>query len=140
MLAIFLAYLVVLTYLLVTPRPQDLVGTDLKSYFRYFFWTYVDPVTHLLFFFVLGFLASLIPWRRSRITLLVLLMLYGALTEVVQMFIPERSAEWLDLGQDVLGLAGGMATASIFLEWWRGRRQPAEQPAAAQATSKDARP
>lgn len=119
-LVVFLVYLAALTFLLLTPRPQSHFGESFKDLLREFFWTYVDPIVHLLCFTLLGFLASLIPWRRSRWTLLALLMLYGALTEIVQYFIPQRTAEWGDLLQDVLGLIAGMTAASIFLAWWRG--------------------
>lgn len=123
-LVIFLVYLAALTFFLLAPRPQDHLNDSFKNLLRYFFWTYVDPVTHLVCFTMLGFLASLIPWRRSRQTLLILLMTYGALTEIVQYFVPSRSAEWGDLIQDMLGIATGMVAASYFLTWWRARYKP----------------
>ncbi len=123
-LVVFLVYLVVLTCLLLTPRPQSHLNQDFKNFIREFFFTYIDPIVHLLCFTLLGFLASLVPWRRSRWTLLALLMAYGAGTEIVQYFIPERTPEWGDLLQDALGLVAGMTAANFFLSWWRERYHP----------------
>lgn len=50
------------------------------------------------------------PLDRARYTLAwSLLVVYGALVEALQMLVPGRSAEWLDLAADALGAAVGCA-------------------------------
>ncbi len=116
----FLGYLVALTVFLLIPRPEQHLSADFKDLLREVFFIYIDPIAHLLCFTLLGFLASLIPWRWGRLTMLSLLATYGTLTEIIQHFIPTRTAEWSDLVQDLLGILAGMAAASVFLNWWRG--------------------
>ncbi len=74
-----------------------------------------DKVLHLLGFAVLGLLADAsLPaaayWRR----LLPLLLLYGALIEVVQGFLPYRSADLLDFLADAAGLVAYGALRPLF--------------------------
>lgn len=74
-----------------------------------------DKLLHFTGFAVLGLLADFsLPgtayWRR----LLPLLLLYGALIEVVQGFLPYRSADLLDFLADAAGLVAYGALRPLF--------------------------
>lgn len=81
----------------------------------------LDEVGHLFLFGVLAFLAHRAAVERDlRAPLLVAFLgtvVYGALTEAIQMTVPTRSAEWSDLAADVCG--GLLYTAAAL-----GRRIP----------------
>jgi VanZ family protein len=84
-----------------------------------------DKLNHAAAFGVLGFSASL-GFGRSALAALALL-LYGALIEAVQGFIPTRSAEWADLLADGAGIALGVLLAKLAQAVARGaRRVPAD--------------
>ena len=70
---------------------------------RYLPTTGWDKANHALAFGVLAVLGGIAyPGRLAR--LLVALLAYGALIEVLQSLTPDRSAEWLDLLADAVGL------------------------------------
>lgn len=82
-----------------------------------------DKLLHFTGFTVLGLLADFsLPgtayWRR----LLPLLLLYGALIEVVQGFLPYRSADLLDFLADAAGLVAYGALRPLFGRIWRPTR------------------
>lgn len=81
-----------------------------------------DKWNHLLAFAVLSSLATL-GWttahRRHRVVAAGLVG-YGVLIEVVQAFVPGRSAELADVVADAAGIALGLALASLGLSR-RGR-------------------
>lgn len=62
-----------------------------------------DKSNHLLAFAVMAWLGCQAFPRRVAIILLA----YGALIEILQSFTPTRSAEWLDLLADCLGILLG---------------------------------
>jgi hypothetical protein len=75
---------------------------------------------HLILFGVLGFfttrmLCSLLSFSRPRIMMLVLFgcLVFGALDELHQMFVPGRQAEWIDLAADTAGALIGAVTFMI---------------------------
>jgi len=72
-----------------------------------------DKSNHLLAFAVMAVLGCKAFPQRVVFTFLGLLA-YGALIEILQSFTPTRSAEWLDLFADGLG---------ILLGWWLIRLQ-----------------
>lgn len=79
-----------------------------------------DKLLHFAGFAVLGLLADFsLPgagyWRR----LLPLLLLYGALIEFVQGFLPYRSADPLDFLADAAGLAAYGALRPLLGRIWR---------------------
>ncbi|MDD5334879.1 MAG: VanZ family protein [Rhodoferax sp.] len=80
-----------------------------------------DKSNHLLAFGVLAWLGCKAFPQHLAFTLLSLLA-YGALIEILQSFTPTRSAEWLDLLADAVGiLAGWMVVRS----WgWVADRRP----------------
>lgn len=75
-----------------------------------------DKSNHLLAFAVLAWLGCKAFPQRVAVALLGLLA-YGALIEILQSFTPTRSAEWLDLLADSLGILVGWGVA-----WLKGLR------------------
>ena len=71
-----------------------------------------DKSNHLLAFAVMAWLGCKAFPQRVAIVLLSLLA-YGALIEILQSFTPTRSAEWLDLLADGLGILAGWGVAWI---------------------------
>lgn len=76
----------------------------------------LDKLVHLVLFLLLGALA---PAHRATLPLLAA---YAAATEVVQAFVPGRSADWLDLAVDLLGLALGAWLVRGSARRGRGRK------------------
>ena len=77
-----------------------------------------DKLNHALAFAALGFSAGLgfpAP-RASRLAAAIALLAYGGLIELVQMSVPQRSAEWADLLADGLGIACGVLIATAALQ------------------------
>lgn len=75
-----------------------------------------DKVQHMAAFGTLGALAAA-GWPKTRLfTLFLLLALFGALIEIVQM-VPSlhRDAEWLDWGADMLAAAVALGVARLIL-------------------------
>jgi hypothetical protein len=105
----FFGYLAFLTALLLVPDPTLLVGGPDMGWgiFRR-----VMPVAHLLSFAVLAILALTVRWPLPRWLVAVGLIVYGGLIEIVQSFLPPRTAEWEDWLQDIAGVAIGA------ILWW----------------------
>src|SRR5665811_2129310 len=74
-----------------------------------------DKSNHLLAFAVMAWLGCKAFPQRLANTLLALLA-YGALIEILQSFTPTRSAEWLDLLADCLGIVVGWGV--VRLQGW----------------------
>lgn len=72
----------------------------------------LQPAVHFLGFVLLTFLVLSGSWRLSRRSMLLLIALYAAMTELLQGLIPSRTPEWGDFFQDLSGMAVGMAC------WW----------------------
>lgn len=73
-----------------------------------------DKLNHGLAFAALGFLAwGAHPSRR--VPAFVALIGFGVLIEVVQWYVPSRSAEWADLVADAIGLAVGALSAHLLV-------------------------
>jgi len=70
-----------------------------------FHWS--DKLNHFAAFALLGLLL-MSAYRLSRIGAVVRLTLYGAAIEGTQYFLPWRSAEWADLGVDLLAASAGV--------------------------------
>jgi VanZ family protein len=69
---------------------------------------------------LLGFQAG---WRGAALSALGMLA-FGGFIEIVQSFIPGRSAEWLDLGADSVGIAIGLvAVGALRALFQPGRTQ-----------------
>ena len=66
-----------------------------------------DKLNHAGAFLVLGFLLRM-GWRIDYGRALILLVMYGGFIEVSQLFAIHRSAEWADVGADVIGTFLGL--------------------------------
>lgn len=83
-----------------------------------------DKANHALAFAVLALLGLLAhPVRRPQVVWG--LLAYGALTEVLQSFTGYRSAEWLDLAADGVGIVLGWLVA----RWWGASATQQREPA-----------
>jgi hypothetical protein len=101
-----IGYVVFLTLLLLSTDPSRLLGIhgDLPRAFRA-----VLPVAHAVCFWLLAVLALVPRWPLPRWGIVVILAVYGGMTEVVQRFVPHRTPEWVDWFQDLGGIAAGAA-------------------------------
>jgi VanZ family protein len=112
--ALLFVLIAVVSYLALSPKPPP--GVDLG-------W---DKLNHALAFTTLAFAASLgQPGPlRTRLVWLAGLLAFGGLIEILQLFVPGRSAEWADLLADAVGIALGAVVAVGVLravEWPPGR-------------------
>lgn len=91
----------------------------------------VDKVAHFLAFFVLAMWFAGLYQRQRYWRVAIGLLAFGILIEVCQRAVGYRSAEWLDVLADMLGIAAGLAVAwlgmggwSLRLEsWWLARQR-----------------
>ncbi|KQW44973.1 hypothetical protein ASD88_18900 [Pelomonas sp. Root662] len=99
--ALLALLLIVITWLALSPAPPRTVDTG---------W---DKSNHALAFAALAFAAVWAMWPRPRqwLVLVAALLVYGGAIEVAQGFVPSRSADWLDVLADGLGIAIGLAAA-----------------------------
>ena len=99
--------LLAVSYLAVTPAPPRQANLG---------W---DKLNHFAAFFVIGVLACrAYPGNLNRMaTILLALLTYGAAIEIIQIYVPGRSAEWFDLLADGVGSLCG-----ALLAW--ATRQP----------------
>lgn len=72
-----------------------------------------DKLNHAVAFAMLAALGAL-GFAHARVRIALALLAYGALIEVLQSFTPTRTAEWLDLLADVLGIAAGMLLTRVL--------------------------
>jgi len=104
---LLLAALVAVLALTPAPPPQADLG-----------W---DKLNHVAAFAVLA-LCAVFGWRASplaaRLAVLAALLAFGGAIELLQLQVPNRSAEWRDLGADAIGIALG---AWLALQWLRRR-------------------
>jgi VanZ family protein len=80
----------------------------------------VDKLHHLLAFGSMATAGSL-GWqtgRRAALRVAVGLLGYGAFIELVQSQLPTRSADWMDLLTDALGIAGGLLLVALLRRSW----------------------
>jgi VanZ family protein len=97
--------IIVVSLLALLPRPP----TDVD-----FGW---DKANHMLAFAALAFAARLgypAP-RAARLLGPIALLAFGGSIEVLQLLLPERSGEWLDLFADGLGIVCGAIIAAAVL-------------------------
>jgi len=79
----------------------------------------VDKLHHLLAFGSMA-MAGAFGWssgRRATLIVAAYLLGYGAFIEIVQSQLPTRSAEWLDLLTDAVGIAAGLLLAARLRRW-----------------------
>lgn len=82
---------------------------------------YMDKIVHFGIFGVLGFLITY-EQRRAQLITLILCALYGAMIEVIQLFLPWRSFEWADMLADTLGAIAGILAAKWLISYARKQR------------------
>jgi VanZ family protein len=109
LLAILLA---AITWLALAPHPPRTASTG---------W---DKANHLLAFAALAFASVWALWPRPRQwgLLAAALLAYGGAIELAQSFVPPRSADWIDLVADGLGIAAGLLAALPFTRGAARRR------------------
>jgi VanZ family protein len=107
--AVSILYLVFITLLLLTADPTRLTGLGSRLPWLL---ARLMPTAHLLSFMVLAFLSLCARWPAPRWSVVLMLALYGGMTEIVQGFVPPRTPEWADWFQDLAGIALGAAA------WW----------------------
>lgn len=84
-----------------------------------------DKLNHLVAFAALAWCAMFgyrSNPRGTRLAVLLALLAFGGAIELLQLLVPQRSAEWADLLADGLGIVVG---ALLALGWLRRRRDPA---------------
>lgn len=69
-------------------------------------------------------------WTKRRAITVVVAggILLAAVTEVAQVFVPERGASMIDFGADVLGTLIGVSLALVITSLWTKKRQPIPPP------------
>jgi hypothetical protein len=121
-----IGYVVFLTLLLLTADPSRLIGVegDLPWVLRELL-----PSAHAISFLVLAVLALTPRWAVPRWGIVLILAIYGGLTEILQGFLPPRTPEWMDWFQDLAGIAAGIAVcwalATLFHMYAEARRRRA---------------
>lgn len=92
-----------------------------------------DKGDHLLAFGTLAFVGVFALGGRRRAALWVGagLLTLGLLIEGVQYFIPTRSCDWDDVVADAIGIALGLALATLVARFYDRRREAREATAAA---------
>lgn len=116
-------YLIVLTLCLVTQNPFWIAGSRQRTA-RWMFEQFISPVSHLLAFLIAGLLCGLACTRSMRAPVLGILACYALATEGLQFLIPDRTPEWSDLLQNMLGVCLGMG----LVTWLRRHEVPTIRP------------
>ena len=103
--------IVLVGYLALTPGPSSSIDLG---------W---DKLNHSTAFAALAFAASFsFPHSlRSQCAGLAVMLAYGGLIEIVQLYVPGRTGEWADLLADSLGIGIGAAMAMLTLRWLAAR-------------------
>ena len=81
-----------------------------------------DKLNHLAAFAALA-VCAVFGWRSARaacLAVLLALLAFGGVIELLQLRVPNRSAEWSDLGADAVGIGVG---ALLALIWLRRRKE-----------------
>jgi VanZ family protein len=121
---LFVGYFSYLTLLLLTPNPFRLVGSSTR--FLHFL-DLLSPLAHCISFTFLAALAMLAFRPLARWVICLSLMGYAAATELLQMLIPQRTAEWGDFFQDIAGIALGLGVAWVLAVGWKAMRKNKEE-------------
>lgn len=83
-----------------------------------------DKLVHILLFAWLAW-SLLLGWpdRRFYGRIAAFLLFIALLSEGVQLLVPGRSADWLDVAADIVGAGFGLS-GQHFLRVWRGKKKP----------------
>jgi VanZ family protein len=103
-LLICAGYWGLLTVLLLTPNPARTIGLPKATALPG-----IDIGIHFAAFTILALLVHVARWPKKTIGWpgLAVLLLYGIVTESLQWFVPSRTVEWLDYGENLLGVGVG---------------------------------
>ncbi len=74
-----------------------------------------DKFNHFFAFFVLSFLVHNAYKQKSFLWKVIIVMAYALLIEIVQSLLPHRSAEWLDVLADFIGVLLFIVVYRIYL-------------------------
>ncbi len=83
-----------------------------------------DKLVHMLLFAWLAW--SLVlgwPQRRFYVRIAAFILFLALLSEGIQLLVPGRSGDWLDVAADIVGAGFGLS-AQHFLREWRGKKKP----------------
>lgn len=102
--AVCIAYAVLLGLLLLSEDPSRVVGLHgrMPSILQA-----IMPAAHAMAFAALAILALWVRWPVARWGIVLVLVVYGGMTELLQGFIPYRTPEWPDWLQNMAGIAVG---------------------------------
>jgi hypothetical protein len=83
-----------------------------------------DKLVHILLFAWLAW-SVLQGWpdRQFYGRIATFLLFIALLSEGVQLFVPGRSADWLDVAADIVGAGVGLS-GQHFVRKWRGKKKP----------------
>jgi hypothetical protein len=121
MRAICIAYLVFLSLLLLSEKPERVIWLDQLPWIL----QALLPYAHVLSFALLAVLAMGVRWPMPRWAIVLMMAAYGGLTEILQRF-THRHPAWLDWFRDVSGIAVGTALcwiAAVLASRFAGRRR-----------------
>lgn len=111
------AYVCCLTYLLVAPEPLQMLGQSGDAFERAFERSVSGFFQHAIAY---GLLAALLLYafamtrRWSTVTCLTGASLHGLVMEGVQLVIPDRYCDWVDMLANLLGVTVGWAAFTII--------------------------
>jgi VanZ family protein len=124
-------YFIFLTLLLLTTDPAKLIG--MRRGLPWILQTMM-PLAHTISFLTLAVLALMTRWPVPRWGIVLILAIYGGMTEAIQSRVPHRTPEWTDWCQDLAGIALGTAccwgVAILAGALSRARQNPEQPPSA----------
>ena len=121
---LFGGYFAYLTVLLLAPEPYRWVGSSTSILY---FLNLLYPFAHSISFAFLTVLALPAFRPLSRPAISVSLSGYAAITELLQKFLPPRTAEWQDWFQDLGGIAVGVLLTWMLATGWKAMRNVKEE-------------
>ena len=80
--------------------------------------SFSDKLLHFFCFLYLTILSWLSRIISTELWLYVIVLAYGILIEIIQIYIPYRSFEFLDIFADFLGILGGIILIKIFKNFY----------------------
>jgi VanZ family protein len=115
--SVLLVYWILLTNLLLAPRPWWYLGNFESGVQQLVERSLADYIQHLLAFSLLAVFAwgARTSTRRPSVLLLLAgLGLYAILAELLQLWIPGRTYQWLDMACNLAGIALGWSLSALL--------------------------
>jgi hypothetical protein len=117
-----IAYWLLLTVLLLSPNPAEVVGLKKVPWF-----SWGKTGLHTTSFVVLTVLAHAVRWpKRIAWQLIALLAVYAVTTETLQLFVKNRSARISDAIENLAGIAIGALLYWLAWRWFVQNKQPSD--------------